>query len=206
LRWILATHHHSDHTGGIEALARDFQGVEVVCSSVEAPSISGVTRTVEDGERIIVAGSEATCLWVPGHTRGAVAYHFAREAAVFTGDTMFLAGCGRLFEGTPAEMHASLSRIAELPRDTSVYCGHEYTEKNLRFALSVEPGNAAVQERLAEARATLARGEPTVPATLAVEWETSPFLRSGESVLQQLCGATDPVAVFAELRRRRDRF
>lgn len=206
LRWILATHHHWDHTGGIDSLVAAFPGVEVVCSAVEAPSIPGAGRAVQDGETLKVAGSKAICMLVPGHTRGALAYYFPADEAVFTGDTMFLAGCGRLFEGTPAEMHASLSRIAALPRDTRVYCGHEYTEKNLRFALSVDPGNAAVEARLSEVRAMLGRGEPTVPAALAVERATNPFLRTAETVFQGLGGFADPVEVFAELRRRRNDF
>jgi hydroxyacylglutathione hydrolase len=206
LRWILVTHHHSDHTGGVAALVRDNPGVEVVGSSVEAPRIPGTTRAVANDERIAVAGSEARCLLLPGHTRGAVAFYFAADQALFTGDTMFLAGCGRLFEGTPAEMHASLARIAELPDETRIYCGHEYTEKNLRFALTVEPDNVAVEQRLARAGAALARGEPTVPATLATEKATNPFLRTGEAALQTLCSTRDPVEVFAALRRRRNDF
>lgn len=206
LRWILATHHHWDHTGGIEALAAACPGIEVMASAEDGAKISGATRVVEDGERIAVAGSEASCLHVPGHTLGAVAFHFEADDALFTGDTMFLSGCGRLFEGTAEQMHASLEQLAALPESTRVYCGHEYTQKNLEFALSVDPDNRAVQQRLAAVSDKRERGERTVPATLAEELATSPFLRVGEPVLAALVESTDPAAVFAELRRRRDQF
>lgn len=206
LTWILATHHHWDHVGGIEDLVKAFSGVEVICSTTDRDRVPAATRFVEDGERLSIAGSETECLHVPGHTRGAVAFYFAADSAVFTGDTMFLAGCGRLFEGTPAQMHASLSRLAELPKSTRVYCGHEYTEKNMRFAASVDPENSDVRDRLAAVIELRQAGEITVPALLADECSTSPFLRLADPVLQKLAGSNDPVTVFAELRRRRDSF
>ncbi len=195
-RWILATHHHSDHVGGNGGLMRTFDGIEVFCSNhdFDAGRITGASRGVADGETISVAGEEARCLWVPGHTLGAAAYHFPKAGAVFTGDTLFGAGCGRLFEGSPAQMYASLSRLRELPPETKVYCGHEYTEKNLRFALSRRPDDAAVGERLARAREAVSAGRPTVPSTLAEECATNPFLRAADA------------EAFAELRRGRDRF
>ncbi|MEE8410035.1 MAG: hydroxyacylglutathione hydrolase [Myxococcota bacterium] len=206
LAWILATHHHWDHVGGIEDLLKSFSGVEVICSTTDRGRVPAATRFVDDGERVTVAGCEAECLHVPGHTRGAVAYHFAADEAVITGDTMFLAGCGRLFEGTPAQMHTSLARLAELPGSTRVYCGHEYTEKNMRFAASVDPDNPAVRDRLASVEKQRQAGDVTVPALLAEERVTSPFLRVTDPVFQKLAGSSNPVEVFADLRRRRDSF
>jgi hydroxyacylglutathione hydrolase len=143
---------------------------------------------------------------VPGHTLGALAYHLPEVNAVFTGDTLFTAGCGRLFEGTPAQMYRSLSRLGELPGETQVYCGHEYTENNLRFAASVEGDNPRVAERLEEVVALRAAGRPTVPASMAVERSTNPFMRADEPALGALMGKTSPVETFGELRRRKDLF
>ncbi len=202
LRWILATHHHWDHTAGIEELATD--GIDVIGSEVDRDRVPALTRAVADGEAIEIAGQGATCVLVPGHTRGAIALHFSGH--LFTGDTLFLGGCGRLFEGTPAEMHASLARLAALPDATLVYSGHEYTEKNLAFAASIDPDDTIVNARLEAVRSRRARGEATVPSTLGEEKRTNPFLRCHEPRLQRLAGRTDPVEVFAELRRRRDSF
>lgn len=206
LKWILATHHHEDHTGGIEALADSFPGVEVLCSEVDGERVPCANRRVQDGQQVTVAGSQATCLLVPGHTRGALAFYFPAESAVFTGDTFFLAGCGRLFEGTPKQMFTSLGRLAELPEDTRVYCGHEYTETNLRFARSVEADNDAVTARLKAVQALRKEGTPTVPATLGQERQTNPFLRAHQPGLQRLAVGGDALAVFTELRNRRNRF
>jgi hydroxyacylglutathione hydrolase len=192
LTQVLATHHHHDHVGGIPGLVAATPGVEVLCSETDLSRIAGATRGLRDGERVSVVGETFEALHVPGHTTGAIAYFGA--GAVFTGDTLFLSGCGRLFEGTPPQMFASLGRLAALPPATLVYCGHEYTEKNLRFALSVDSENRAVKERQAKVAAQRARGEPSVPATLAEELATNPFLRARE------------LAAFTELRRRRDSF
>lgn len=202
LKCILATHHHPDHVGGIKGLVKP--GVEVVCSSYDKERIPCVTKTVEHGERIDVLGEQVQCIMVPGHTLGAVSFYFAKSKAVFTGDTLFLGGCGRLFEGTPEMMHKSLSELAALPGDVDVYCGHEYTEKNMKFALSLEPNARAVKERLARVEKLLAEGKPTVPATLDVERKTNPFLRVSE--LRAIAGKQQDVEVFAELRQRRDKF
>ena len=147
----------------------------------------GVTRAVADNQRIDV-GEPATVLSVPGHTRGALAFHFAGH--LFTGDTLFLAGCGRLFEGTAEQMHASLTRLAALPDETRVYCGHEYTEKNLTFAATVDPTNTDLSARLEAVRALRAGGGATVPGSLGEEKRTNPFLRCGDPVLQELAGRT----------------
>ena len=152
----------------------------------------------------------------PGHTSGAISYHLAEgdagAGAVFTGDTLFLAGCGRLFEGTPAQMHTSLERLAALPDATRVYCGHEYTAANLRFAAAVEPGNKAVETRAAEIERVRAAGAPSVPGTMAQERATNPFLRVHLPQVVATAGAAEPLAddapaeVFAALRRWKDRF
>jgi hydroxyacylglutathione hydrolase len=206
LGWILATHHHFDHTGGIEGLVEAFPDVEVLCSEPDRARVPGATRTIADGETVDVAGETARALYVPGHTTGAVAWHLEAIGAVFTGDTLFTAGCGRLFEGTPEQMHASLARLAALPDRTRVYCGHEYTVSNLKFAAALDPGDDAVRERLAAETARRAAGEPTVPATLSVEKRTNPFLRAGEAAMMRILGEPEPVAAFAEMRRRKDTF
>ena len=172
---ILATHHHGDHVGGLEALAAR-GGVEVFGPGRER--IAGLTRPLSGGERITVPGLGIALevLSVPGHTAGHLAY--AGDGFVFCGDTLFAGGCGRLFEGTAAQMAASLDRLASLPSDTLVYCAHEYTLANLRFARAVEPGNARLAERFLADGERRSRGEPTVPSTIALERETNPFLRA----------------------------
>jgi hydroxyacylglutathione hydrolase len=172
---ILATHHHRDHVGGLKELAARGP-VEVYGPASER--IAGVTRPLSGGERVAVPGLaiELDVIAVPGHTAGHIAY--AGEGFVFCGDTLFAGGCGRLFEGTPAQMAASLARLAALAPQTRVYCAHEYTLANLRFAQAVEPGNARLAERLVDEGGKRARGEPTVPSTIALEIETNPFLRA----------------------------
>jgi len=206
LRWILATHHHWDHTGGIEGIVARLPEVEVICSAYDQERVPHATRTVDDDAWIEICGEKVHCLMVPGHTLGAVAYHFAGEKAVFTGDTLFTAGCGRLFEGSPEQMHASLSRLSALPDDTRVYCGHEYTVANLGFAAHVLPDDAAVADRLSDARARRSQNEPTVPARMDLERRTNPFLRAAEPAMKALTGESEPAKVFAELRKRKDAF
>ena len=190
---ILATHHHADHVGGNDALARRFPELTVFGSAHDRGRIPAQNRFVEDGETIEAVGLAFRCLLIPGHTLGAVAY--VGHGAVFTGDTLFAGGCGRLFEGTPAMMYASLTRkLGVLADETLVYFGHEYTAQNLRFAAHVEPDNRDVLEK-AERVATLrARGEFTTPSTLAEERLTNPFMRSGS------------VEKLAELRAMKDKF
>jgi hydroxyacylglutathione hydrolase len=206
LRWILLTHHHGDHTGGAADLAAAFPGVEVVCSQVDRHRVPCVTRSVDHGERVSVAGAEVSCLLVPGHTLGAVAYHVPAARALFTGDTLFTGGCGRLFEGTAEQMATSLLQLGRLPGDTRVFCGHEYTEKNLSFAVQVEPDNPAVQQRAADVRARRREGLPTVPSTIATELATNPFLRAASGALVGQAGSPTAIALFADLRARRDGF
>jgi hydroxyacylglutathione hydrolase len=174
---ILATHHHFDHVGGNEALAKRFPGIEVFGSEHDRGRIPAQNRFVSDGETIETVGLSFRCLLIPGHTLGAVAYF--GHGSVFTGDTMFAAGCGRLFEGTPAMMFDSLvNKLGSLPDETRVYFGHEYTANNLRFAAEAEPDNAHVHEKAEKVRALRERGEFTVPSTLAEERVTNPFMRA----------------------------
>jgi hydroxyacylglutathione hydrolase len=214
---ILNTHHHPDHTGGNQELA---QRARWAAAPPPSPSIyghasdrgriPGQTHFLEHGQEIEIAGLRARVLHVPGHTRGAVAYAF--DGAVFTGDTLFAAGCGRLFEGTAADMYRSLNvELAALPDDTRVYCGHEYTANNLRFAATVEPGNDDVRAKAARVAELRARGEPTVPSTMGEERRTNPFMRcQSPEILQSLAarlgGDRSPVAVLAAVRAAKDAF
>jgi hydroxyacylglutathione hydrolase len=205
---ILNTHHHYDHVGGNEGLLDRFGAMPVYAHASDKGRVPRQTELVEEGQSFSVAGLTFRPLHVPGHTLGAVAY--CVEDAVFTGDTLFVAGCGRLFEGTPEQMHTSLSgKLGKLPAATRVYCGHEYTASNLRFAASVEPESAAVKEKLAAATAARERGEPTVPSTIGDELAVNPFLRCGEPSVRARFGAEgDPseVPVFAAVRRAKDSF
>lgn len=209
---IWNTHHHWDHTGGNKKLLEAVPELEVVGHTSDRGRIPGQTTFVDQGDEVTL-GQEirARIIYNPGHTRGAISYHLADHAAVFTGDTLFCAGCGRLFEGSPQEMHDSLSRLAALPGDTRVYCGHEYTAANLRFAAAVEPDNQAIGERAARVRAQRDQGEPTVPGLMADELATNPFLRASEpgvvaAARAQSAGDDSPVEVFAALRRWKDGF
>ena len=170
------THWHPDHVGGNAEI-----GAPVTAPTEEAAKIGTVDRGVAEGDTIAIGEHRAQVMRVPGHTQGHVAFHFAEDRVIFTGDTLFAMGCGRLFEGTPADMFANMQRYAELPDDTTVYCGHEYTQSNARFALSVEPDNADVVARAAEVDSLRAAGEPTVPTTIGHERATNPFFRAGSA-------------------------
>ncbi len=211
LDWILLTHHHADHSGGIPVLRRE-TGARVVLSKKDVGRVPAIDMAVDvevgEGDRLAFGDVSFEVLDVPGHTRGHVAFWFPGEEAVFVGDTLFVLGCGRLFEGTPEEMWRSLSKLAALPPATRVYCGHEYTLANARFALAVDPDNPRLRERTAHYEALRAEGRPTVPTTVATELETNPFLRPHDPAIRRalgLEGASD-VEVFAELRRRKDGF
>jgi hydroxyacylglutathione hydrolase len=199
---VWATHHHHDHVGGIGELVARHPGIEVVVGSRDAARTPHVTRKLDDGDEVALGSLRARCIHNPGHTLGAIS--FVVNGCAFTGDTLFGAGCGRLFEGDATMMHASLMRLAALPPDTKVYFGHEYTAANLRFAAAVEPDSAAVASR---ARAPT---RPSTPSTIADERATNPFLRAAEPAVIAAAsarGATgDPVSVFAAIRGWKDGF
>jgi len=207
LTHILNTHHHNDHTGGNLEL-KAATGCTIIGPKADQDRIPGIDVMVGDGDSISVGNAEARVFDVPGHTRGHIAYWFADSDALFCGDTLFVMGCGRLFEGTPAQMVDSLGKFAALPGQTRVYCAHEYTQSNGRFALSVEPQNDALQTLMREVDAKRAKGIPTVPSTLEQERATNPFLRPTSKDLQATIGmlGADIVDVFAEVRRRKDNF
>jgi hydroxyacylglutathione hydrolase len=205
LTHILNTHHHWDHSGGNREL-KDRFGAEVVGPEKDRSRIPAIDTGVDEAGGWRFGGQAVRILEVPAHTRGAIAFAFA--GAIFTGDTLFAMGCGRLFEGTPAMMVESLAKIAALPDDTAVYCGHEYTLSNARFAMTLEPGNRALSERLKQVEAARAAGGPTVPSTIGLEKQTNPFLRTGSAEIRSNLDmeAADDVSVFAEIRRRKDSF
>jgi hydroxyacylglutathione hydrolase len=209
LKAILNTHHHRDHTGGNPGLL-DRMTLEVYGHGIDQGRIPGLTHPLDEGDEVMIGKVRARVLFIPGHTKGHIAYLFDNK--LFCGDTLFVAGCGRLFEGTAAEMHSSLSRLKELPTDTLVYCGHEYTEKNLQFALTLEPNNKSLAEKMQRVRSLRAKGISTVPSTMAEERETNPFLRSDSQEIQENLRkdfpnlTLDPVSVFAKVRELKDQF
>lgn len=206
---VLLTHHHADHVGGAERLRQRF-GVRVI--GPDDPRIGACDQRVGDGDNVAIPelGLRFRVLAVPGHTRSHLA--FVDDSHVFCGDTLFSLGCGRLFEGMPAEMHASLQRLAALPLDTLVCCGHEYTEANGRFAQAVEPENPAREDWLRQARQRLAQGLPSLPSSIAIERAANPFLRCDQPGVQAACVARlgrppkDAVETLAVLRQWKDGF
>ncbi len=217
LAGILVTHHHPDHIGGLAALRPRLAATKGLVYAPAGEAIPGPVHTLKDGDRVELLGLGFEVMDVPGHTAGHIAY-MQRDGAgagqapwLFCGDTLFSAGCGRLFEGTPAQMHRSLSRLAALPDRTQVCCTHEYTLANLRFAAAVEPGNTAIQEHLELCTAVRASGRPTLPSHIALERRINPFLRCSEPEVVAAARAQgalsdDPVAVFAALREWKNRF
>lgn len=208
---ILITHHHPDHVGGVERLLREAE-VPVYGPAHESRPIPGLTHPLNDGDRVVPAGLDTSfeVIEVPGHTAGHIAY--VGERALFAGDTLFFGGCGRLFEGDAAQMRASLSRLRELPDATQVYCGHEYTEKNLQFAAAVEPDNADIAEQRERVRGLRADGRPTPPSDIGIEKRVNPFMRWDQPAVvaaaQEQAGRdlTGPDEVFAALRKWKDGF
>lgn len=204
---IWNTHHHWDHAGGNDAVRAE-TGARVIAPAEEAETIGHVDRPVEHGDTVTLGRQTAQVIDVGGHTLGHVAYWFQDANVAFVGDALFALGCGRLFEGTPEQMHASLSRLKALPPETVIYCAHEYTQANARFALSVDPNNAALKSYAEKVDAKRAKGEPTVPTVLAAELEANPFLRWDDPTLRAHLGlqTAEDWEVFAEVRRRKDSF
>lgn len=207
LTHIFNTHHHADHVGGNLALKEKY-GCTIIGPKDEEKLIPGLDRAVGQDDVVALGNINARVIEVPGHTRGHIAYSFAEDHVAFVGDTLFALGCGRLFEGTPAQMWNSLGKLMALPDDTAVYCAHEYTQANARFALSVEPQNAALVARAKDIDDKRTRGEWTVPTSIGLEKATNPFLRAASADLRATVGLADAadVDVFAETRARKDNF
>jgi hydroxyacylglutathione hydrolase len=205
LTHILNTHHHPDHCGGNLELKAE-TGAKVVGPGKDAARIPGIDVGVTEESGWEFDGRMVQVLEVPAHTRGAIT--FVIDGHAFTGDTLFLMGCGRLFEGDPQMMWTSLSKLMTLPDDTRIYCGHEYTQSNGRFALTLEPGNQALQARMKEVTNLRQAGKPTVPATMGLEKKTNPFLRPDVPEIRKSLGMENAgtVAAFGEIRARKDRF
>jgi len=206
LTHVLNTHHHPDHTGGNLALKSKWNCI-VVGPRADHARIPGIDVDVGENDEYAFGTQVAKVFDIPGHTRGHISFWFPASRAVFCGDTLFALGCGRLFEGTPQQMWHSLSKLRALPPETRVYCGHEYTQANARFALTMEPANAALVERSRAVDKLRAEQRSTVPSLMGEEIATNPFLRADQPALQSAMGSPgDPVATFAEIRRRKDVF
>lgn len=204
---ILNTHWHGDHTGGNEALKARW-GCTVTGPKLEDGRIPAADRLVTQNDWITLGEREACIIETPGHTRGHIIYYFPKPGIAFVGDTLFALGCGRLFEGTAHEMWASLKRLRALPEKTVVFCAHEYTQANARFAATIEPDNNALRTRIGEVDAARAEHRPTVPTTIGLERETNPFLRADLDDVKEAIGMAEAgaAAVFAEIRQRKDNF
>ena len=203
---ILVTHHHADHTGGIAELKQKYS-CRVVAPLGEAARIPMVDATVRENDKVKVGSLEARVFETPGHTAGHISYFFPADKVAFVGDTLFSIGCGRVIEGTPEMMWQSLLKLRGLPDDTRIYCGHEYTKANIRFAKTIEPGNAALNAREAEVDKLLAAHKPTIPSTIGEEKAANPFLRADVPEVAKALGLADSAAwkVFAEIRERKNR-
>jgi hydroxyacylglutathione hydrolase len=204
---ILVTHHHADHTAGIGALKAAHK-CRVVAPRNEAQRIAHVDETVGEGDTVKVGALETRVIDTPGHTAGHISYFFPADKLAFVGDTLFSIGCGRVIEGNPEMMWQSLLKLRALPDDTLFYCGHEYTEANIRFARTVEPDNKALAARAAEVGKLLAAGEATIPASIAAEKAANPFLRADIAEVAKSLGLAGQPAwkVFAEIRERKNKF
>lgn len=209
LSHVLITHHHWDHAGGVLTLLKHFPDLQVYGPANE--SIPGVTQGVSESDTVYVQDTPLfRVLDIPGHTKGHVAYY--NDEMVFCGDTLFSAGCGRLFEGTAEQLFTSLQKISHLPATTKVFCGHEYTLKNLLFAKTVEPNNQDIQNRIVEVSQLIEKGHPSLPSTLAIEHATNPFLRPHIPAIKQAVGEhfnqsfSTPLDVFTALRLWKDHF
>jgi hydroxyacylglutathione hydrolase len=202
----LITHHHADHIGGLLELKAQ-TGCRAVGPRKDGHRIPGLDQLVGEGDRVAFGALTAQVIETPGHTSGHISYWFPEAKALFCADTLFALGCGRLFEGDAPTMWRSLQKLMALPDATYVYCGHEYTLSNARFALTVDPDNADLRKRAAEIEAMRARGEPTIPTTIGLEKATNPFLRAADPSIRRRLGLeqAEDFEVFGEIRRRKDR-
>ena len=207
LSHVILTHHHYDHVDGLAELLAAAPA-KVIGAAADAHRLPALDMAVNEGDTISIGNQSGLIIDVSGHTLGHIAVHFPESAAVFTADSLMALGCGRVFEGTKPQMWESLQKLAALPAETTVYSGHEYTQSNAKFALTVDPSNAALISRSSAVDAARAKGEPTVPSTLAEELATNPFLRANDPAIQAHLGMTgaDPADVFAEIRTRKDCF
>ena len=204
---ILVTHHHGDHTAGVGELKARHK-CRVVAPRAEAERIAHVDETVGEGDKVRLGALEGRVIETPGHTAGHISYFFPTDKLAFVGDTLFSIGCGRVIEGNPEMMWHSLLKLRALPDDTQFYCGHEYTDANIRFAKTIEPNNAALAARAEQVKKLLAGGKPTIPATIGAEKAANPFLRADDAAVAKSVGLAGNPAwkVFAEIRERKNRF
>jgi hydroxyacylglutathione hydrolase len=204
---ILVTHHHADHTAGIGEL-KALHKCRVVAPRAEAQRIAHVDETVGEGDTVRLGAVQGRVIETPGHTAGHISYFFPADKLAFVGDTLFSIGCGRIIEGNPEMMWQSLLKLRALPDDTQFYCGHEYTDANIRFAKTVEPNNKALATRAEEVKRLLAAGTPTIPASIGAEKAANPFLRADDAEVAKAVGLAGSPAwkVFAEIRERKNRF
>ncbi|KAI9081872.1 hypothetical protein K1719_036134 [Acacia pycnantha] len=208
LTYILNTHHHHDHTGGnVELKAR--YGAKVIGAGVDKERIPGIDIYLNDGDKWMFAGHEVLIMETPGHTRGHISFYFPGSSAIFTGDTLFSLSCGKLFEGTPEQMLSSLRKIMSLPDNTSIYCGHEYTLSNSKFALSIEPSNKELNSYAAHVAHLRSKGLPTIPTTLKMEKACNPFLRTKSAEIRQslnIAAVADDAHALGVIRQAKDNF
>jgi hydroxyacylglutathione hydrolase len=208
---IFNTHHHGDHVGGNKELIAAFPNLTVYGGAEDRGRIPGQQVYLQDGDRVEFGDRQAEVFFIPGHTRAHIAYYFpsvtsGEPGELFCGDTIFAGGCGRLFEGTPAQMVASIAKLRQLPDATRIWCAHEYTLGNLKFAVTVDPHNQELQERLVDVTAARSKSIPTVPTFIGIEKRTNPFLRWDTAGLQASVDSRDPVETFARIRGRKDTF
>jgi len=206
---IFNTHHHNDHVGGNRELLKRFPNAQVYAGAKDDGRIPGQQHYLEEGDRVTFANRTGQVFFVPGHTQGHIAYYFAptqpgEPGELFCGDTLFAGGCGRLFEGTPAQMQPSLAKLRDLPDNTRIWCAHEYTLSNLKFAIGVDADNIALQKRLEQVIAARAQNQPTIPTFIDIEKATNPFLRWDTDSLQSIAKSQDPITVFGHIRQLKD--